>query len=425
MPEEGYTPIEAKLEASRCLMCADAPCTCGCPAGVDARDFIRKIRFDNLAGAVRALKRCNVLAASCARICPTGILCGKGCIVAGLSRPIDIGGLQRFVMDWERENGMIEPITPKQNGIKVAVVGSGPAGLGCATELLVRGYAVTVFEKSDVLGGMLRQCIPSWRLPDEVVEFEIDFIKKLGVEFVCNESKYKCLELLRDGFRAVFLATGLSRSRGGDMIGSELPGVYQALDLLQKSRRGELPNLGRRTVVIGGGDTALDAARTVKRFGAESFILYRRSQRDMPAYPNEVHDAWNEGVEFYFRTIVRSVIGSDKVKGVRCIRVHWHDEVPGMPRGYDVEGAEFGIACDSVILAMGQGPDSTFGLRTTPNGLLAIDKDTMMTSESGVFAGGDVAFGGGTASRAVGMGRRAAMRIDEYVTQGENRNHQR
>lgn len=415
MTEENYSPVQAKWEASRCLMCAQAPCTCDCPAGVDARAFIRKIRFDNLDGAVRLLKRCNVLAGSCARICPTGALCGKGCLAAGLSRPIDIGGLQRFVMDWERAQGMIEPMVPVRDGSRVAVVGAGPAGLGCAAELAVRGHIVTVFEKDEAPGGMLRQYIPAWRLPDEVIDFEIAFIRRLGVEFVTSHEVVDPKAFLAEGFKAVFIGTGLHHPRGSDLIGGERPGVHQALSLLRQAKRGQFPELGKRVVVIGGGDTALDAARTARRAGAECFLLYRRTQREMPAYRNEVDDAWNEGVEFYFRTIVRSVVGAERVQGVRCVRIRWHDPMPGMPRGYDVEGQEFVISCDSVVLAVGQGPVSTFGLRTTPGGMLAVDRESMATSVPGIFAGGDLAFGGSTASRAVGTGRHAAVAIDQYV----------
>ena len=416
MSEQGYTPIQAKIEASRCLMCADAPCTCNCPSGVDARAFIRKIRFDNMDGAVRMLKRCNVLAASCSRICPTGTLCGKECTAAGLSHPIDISGLQQFVMDWERKVGLIEPSEPKRDGSKVAVVGSGPAGLGAAAELAIRGHAVTVFEKDDCFGGMLRQYIPSFRLPTEVVDFEIEFLKKLGVEFIGNRPIEAPALLLKEGFKAVFLATGLHKPQSGEIINANISGVYQALDLLKNAKNGELPDLGKRVVVIGGGDTALDAARIAKHSGAECFILYRRTQREMPAYRNEVDDAWGEGVEFYFRTIVRSVLGDDSVKGVRCVRIKWLDATaPGVPRSYSIEGTEFSIACDSVILAIGQGPSSDFGLRSTPNGLMAVEKESFATSTPGIFAGGDAVLGGGTAARAVGHGKQAAVKIDEYL----------
>jgi len=415
MLKEGYTPVQAKIEATRCLMCADAPCSCNCPAGVDARAFIRKIRFDNLDGAVRMLKGCNVLAASCARICPTGTSCTKECSSKELSLPIDISGLQRFVMDYERKVGMIEPARPVLNGKPVAVVGSGPAGLGCAAELAARGHPVTVFEATDVPGGMPRQCIPSFRLPVELIDFEIEFIKKLGVQFVCNKRIDDPKELLSKEFEAVFIATGLHSSKGGDFIGGDIPGVYQALDFLRMEKKGELPDLGKRVLVIGGGDTALDAARVAKRAGAESFIIYRRTQKEMPAYPNEIEDAWHEGVEFYFRVLPRGVVGKDRVKGLKCVRIKWNEAPSRMARSYNVEAAEFSIDCDTIVAAIGQGPESTFGFRTTPNELLAVEKETFKTSENGIFAAGDLTHGGGTAAQAVGMGKQAAIKIDEYL----------
>lgn len=413
--EEGYTIQQAKIEASRCLMCADAPCNCDCPAGVDARGFIRKIRFENLDGAVRLLKGCNVLAASCAYICPTGSQCAKGCFSAGLTRPIKIAALQRFVMDYERERGMIEPSPPRRDGKRVAIIGSGPAGLGCASELAVRGHLVTVFESSPEVGGQLRRTIPSFRLPPIVIDFEVEFIKKLGVEFECLKAIDRPLALLAQGYRAVFLATGLQKSRGEELIGGKLPGVHQALDFLAVSKQGAIPELGRRVVVIGGGDTAVDSARVSKRAGAECFILYRRTQHEMPAYPEEIETAWNDGVEFYFRVLVRSVVGTDKVTGVRCVRIRWRKPFIGAEGMYEVEGQEFVIPCDTVIYAVGQGPALDFGLRTAADGLIAVHKDTMMTSDEGIFAGGDGVTGGGTAAAAVGVGKRAAVQIDAYL----------
>ncbi len=417
MSEQGYSPVQAAAEAARCLMCADAPCTCDCPAGIDARAFIRKIRFDNLEGAVRLLRRCNVLAGCCSRICPEGVLCAGSCTASGLSTPIDIRALQRFVMDWEMGRGMIEPLASRRDGRRVAVVGSGPAGLGCAAELAVRGHAVTIFERDATAGGMLRQCIPSFRLPTEVVDFEVGFIRRLGVEIEYNRAIDDPKALLAGGFDAVFLATGLSRPKGGELIGAELDGVFNALELLAAVKRGEALTLGRRAVVIGGGDTALDAARVARRAGSECLVLYRRTQREMPAYAEEVDAAWAEGAEFYFRTIVRAVHGDKHAEAVRCVRVRWHEKRPGFPQGYEVEGPEFTIPCDSVILAIGQEPDATFGLRSTPNGLLAIDKEHFQTSHPGIFAGGDLCTGGGTAAAAVGMGKTAAVAIDAYFRQ--------
>lgn len=415
MRDEGFTPIQAKMEAGRCLMCADAPCSCNCPAGVDARAFIRKIRFDNLDGAVRMLKGANVLAASCARICPTGTSCAKECSSKELLRPIDIAGLQHFVMDYERGIGMIEPERVPLEKPPVAVVGSGPAGLGCAAELATRGHPITVFEDSDAPGGVLRQYIPSFRLPTGVVDFEIEFIRKLGVEFECNQKVENPRKLLSNGFKAVFIATGLHRSKAGDMLRADLPGVYQALDFLRMAKRGELPDPGKRVLVVGGGDTAIDAARVAKRAGCESFIVYRRTQKEMPAYANEIEDAWHEGVEFYFRVLPRAVVGDDRAKGLRCVRIKWHPAaLPGMKRGYEVEGQEFVINCDTIVNAIGQESESTFGLRTLPNGLLAVEKDEFETSEPGIFAGGDC-IAAGTAADAVGMGKKAAIKISEYL----------
>jgi len=414
MSAEVYTQVTAMLEANRCLMCADPPCACECPSGIDPRAFIRKIRFDNLEGAARMLRTANVLAGSCAYICPSGALCVSKCTAKGLLRPIDIRGLQRFVTDWERGQGMIEPRVPSRDGKDVAVIGAGPAGLGCAAELAIRGHKVTLYEREAEAGGMLRTCIPSFRLPTEVLGFEIAFIRKLGVEIRYNEPVDDFKKLLSGGCSAVFIASGLSKSRSADFVGKELPGVYQAIDLLKLAKNGALLDLGKRVVVIGGGDTALDAARVARKAGSQCLVLYRREQLKMPAYSEEIDAAWDEGVEFYFRTVVHSFMGKGRVSGVKCVRVRWREHVRGMPEGYDVEGPEFTVACDSVVMALGQVPASIFGLRTTPAGLLAVDTQTFATSEPGVFAGGDLV-GGGTASYAVGQGKQAAIKIDEYL----------
>ncbi len=415
MPHAPMNIIQARAEAQNCLMCEDAPCACNCPAGVDARSFIRKIRFDNLDGAVRHLRSRNVMAASCAYVCPTGSSCAKDCTAKGLLNPIEIGKLQRFVTDYEMNRGMIEPLASKKDKPAIAVVGSGPAGLGAAAELAVRGHAVKIFEAEEKIGGVLRYHIPSFRLPEEVLDFDVEFIKKLGVEIECQRRIEDPARLLSEKFSAVYLATGLWKSKEDDLIGSDLNGAYRALDFLRLSKENKLPELGRRVLVIGGGDTAMDSARTARERGAESIVVYRRTQSEMPAYEEEVEAAWRDGVEFYFRVIPRAVVGKDRVEGLRCVRVRWHKKTAGMKQGYDVEGSEFVIGCDSLVIATGQIPESTFKLRTSPSGMIAVSQSDYFTSNPSIFAGGDVVTGGGTAARAVGMGKLAAAKISEYV----------
>jgi NADPH-dependent glutamate synthase beta subunit-like oxidoreductase len=262
---------------------------------------------------------------------------------------------------------------------------------------------------------MLRHCIPSFRLPVDVIDFEAEFIKKLGVKFSLGKKITDPKSLLSQGFEAVFIGAGLPRSKSADFTNSEISGVYQATEFLKDVKHGTMPDLGKRVLVIGGGDTAIDAARTARLAGAESFIVYRRTQKEMPAYQNEIEAAWHEGVEFYFRVLPRSVVGDKSVKGLKCVRVKWHDKISGMPQGYDVEGTEFTIACDTIITAIGQSPESTFGLRTSPSGLIGVEKNTFKTSIEGIFAAGDIVDGGGTAAKAVGMGKLAAMQMDVYL----------
>jgi len=318
------------------------------------------------------------------------------------------------VMDYEMCRGMIEPLNSPKKKSRVAIVGAGPAGLGCAAELAVRGHNVKVFDREEKPGGMLRYYIPNYRLPDEILDFEIDFIKKLGVEFEMK-SEIENLESLKKDFDAVYIATGLHKSRGGDLKGVEKKNCYMALDFLRMANASKLPKLGNRVCVIGGGDTAMDAAQVSKKSGAESFVLYRRPQDKMPAYKNEIEASWNMGVEFYFRVLPCEIVGKDRVEGVKCVRVKWHKSLLGKGEKYDIENEEFTIACDTVVIAIGQGTESIFGLKQSKEGLLQIDSETFRTSENGIYAGGDMVQGGGTAARAVGMGKLAATKIDEYL----------
>ncbi len=387
-------------------MCNDAPCHRGCPATVSPRKFLRLIRFGDMTGAVRHLREANILAASVAYICPCLTTCASECTNEKLSHPIDISGLQRFAMDWERKNGMIEPQKAPRNGKKVAVVGSGPAGLSCAARLAAKGYDVEVFEREKELGGQLRLTIPSFRLPPEVIDFEIEFIKKLGVKFHLR-SEILNLKLLRDKFDAVFVAAGLMRSKMQGLPGEDKKGVFAGLDFLTRAKRGEKMNVGARTLVVGGGDVAMDVARVAKRLGSQVLVLYRRTQKEMSAYVEEVDAAFNEGVEFWFRVIPIEVAGAGKVEGLKVRRVQWK-ETGRLANEYEVEGEPFIIKADTLVNAIGQERESDFGLKLDPQNFMM---------EDGIFAGGDFLTGAGNAVSAIAKGARAAEEIDKYVAQ--------
>jgi NADPH-dependent glutamate synthase beta subunit-like oxidoreductase len=401
-------------------MCNDAPCFSGCPAGVNPRKFIRKIRFGNLAGAVRLIRTANILAGSCSYICPCLSTCSGKCTSDKLDRPIDIIGLQRYVCEWERTNGMVKPLPGTKTGKRVAVIGSGPAGLACAAELAVRGHVPVVFDEAGEAGGMLRQAIPDFRLPREMLDFEIDIIRALGVEFQLGVKVDDANKLLSDGFSAVFIGTGVGLAKKAGLTGEDKPGVFQALDFLRAAKKGavELP-ADKRAVVIGGGDTAIDAARVLKRAGCRVMMVYRRTRADMPAYRPDIAIAEQEGIEIIFNTVVRSITGTDGVQGVRCVRVRW-SEAGRVSTGYSVEGNEFPIPCGIVVQATGQEPGTLFDLRTSPKNYIAVDHK-MMTSTPGIFAGGDIVSGPATAVEAVAQGKLAAGFVDEYLGTSEKR----
>jgi dihydropyrimidine dehydrogenase (NAD+) subunit PreA len=401
-------------EAARCLLCDDPPCRAGCPAGIDPRVFIRKIRFHDLAGAARHLRCNNILAGACAELCPTGRLCEGRCLSEKLSRPIDIAGLQRFVCDWERQSGemQIERITPSREA--VAVVGAGPAGLACAAELAQRGFAVTVFDSETEAGGLLRHAIPEFRLPREILDQDISLVEALGVAFRLGERITSLDDLLAGGFAAVFVGAGTGRSIRLMIAGEDSPGVRPAVPFLRRAKTGKEIDLGFRVAVIGGGDTAVDAARVAKRMGCEVAVLYRRTQLDMPAYRPQVDAAWGEGVEFLFQVVPVAFETGDGFQGVRLQRVQWETSGRGARR-FETVGEPFLFPCDDVIVAVGLQADSTFGLPLDRAGLIRHDPAALMTERPGVFVGGDVATGPATAVAAVGAGREAARRIDAYL----------
>lgn len=402
------------MEAARCLLCEDAPCFHGCPAGVNPKRFIRKIRFGNLGGAVRELKRANVLAASCAYICPCQNTCAAKCTSEKLDRPIDISMLQRFVCDWERQHGMIEPLAGNRTGKKVAIIGAGPAGLSCAANLSAIGHEAHIFETSGAAGGLLRSVVPAFRLPPEVLDFEIEFIKKLGVIFNFNSKIENPSQLLASGFNAVFMATGCAKPKGTTIISTEKQNVVSAMSFLKSAKEGSLKiQTGCRVIVIGGGDTAIDSAMVAARAGGRTAMLYRRGRADMPAYRPDIALAEETGVELIFNTIPRSVAGGESAQSLRCVRVKWLSAGRGS-KDYAVEGSEFAVPCDLAIIAAGQEPESLFDLRTAPNGCVAVDHG-FMTSAGGVFAGGDIVSGPATAVAAVGAGKLAAGFIDKFL----------
>ncbi|MDI7268787.1 MAG: FAD-dependent oxidoreductase, partial [Myxococcota bacterium] len=380
-------------EFHRCLLCHDPPCRAGCPAGVNPREFIRKVRFDNIAGAARSLRRANVLAGSCAWICPCGATCAARCTAEGLDRPIDIGALQRFVTDWERSavGSRQSAIGSRQSAIgnPVAAIGAGPAGLAAAADLALRGRRVVVFDGAAAPGGMLRIAIPRFRLPAEVLDHDVSIVEALGVEFRCGRQVADLDDLFAEGFAAVFVATGVQTPRRMGVPGEALEGVVPALDLLVRANAGRAMDLGRRVVVIGGGDVALDAARTLRRAGARVTLAYRRARADMPAYAPEVAAALDEGVEFLFDVVPVEVRGERRVGTVVLQRVRW--EAGGRDaRHREAEGSPLVLEADSVVVAVGQENRAAFGLDAGPGGLIRVDPETGMTSRDGVFAAGDV-----------------------------------
>lgn len=434
--EKTLTPVQATIEASRCLMCEKPPCNEGCPAGIDIRGFIRKIRFNNPWGGIRVLREANILSGVCGRVCPTEALCEERCRSQVLTEPINIGALQRYLIDLERERGARKRSPAEKREQKVAIVGAGPAGLAAANELALLGYPVTVFEASSQPGGAMVSAIPSFKLPNSVVEAEINLIKKVGVKFKLNSPLSDGLtidDLFRKGYRAVFIAVGLQKPFPLGIKGEDLKGVYTALDVLAKAS-GLKPSrpvkIGKKVVVIGGGSVAMTAACSAVRMGAKrTTVVCLEAPDEMPAFAEDVQLAWEEGVEFITRA--RPMRFSDDKKGhvagVKGVRIEWKKPGNFVPENaVNVKGSDFTLPCDTVIVAIGQGPDdnaiSQFqGLKTNPRGYLLVDEDTLMTSRPGAFAGGDILHNpvSRTVVQAVAYGKRAAHSIDQYLSRTE------
>ena len=431
----GYTEEEAIAEAKRCIQCKHHPCIGGCPVDIDIPRFIHHIAEGEFEEAAHVLAEYTALPAVCGRVCPQEEQCEKVCVRGIKGDAIAIGKLERFAADWSKEHNVEIGKTKEKNGYKVAVIGSGPAGITCAGELVKEGYEVTIFEALHEAGGVLVYGIPEFRLPkDAVVKHEIENLKKLGVKIETNVVIGKTVtidELMdKEGFHAVFIGSGAGLPIFMGIPGENLNGVYSANEYLtrnnlMKAFRDDYDTpikVGKRVAVIGGGNVAMDAARTALRLGAESWIVYRRTEKELPARIEEVHHAMEEGIKFEFLTSPVEIIGNEDgwVKAIRCQRMELGEpDASGRRRPIPIEGSEFEFDVDAVIMALGTSPNplipsTTEGLEINKWQCIVAD-DAGQTSREGVFAGGDAVTGSATVILAMGAGKEAAAGIDKYI----------
>ncbi len=430
---QGYTPELAEKESHRCLRCKNPRCVEGCPVNVPIPEFIGHIQEGDLEGAYKALSRANALPAVCGRVCPQESQCEGRCVRGIKGESVGIGRLERFVADWALENNVANTDKAPANGHKVAVVGSGPAGLTCAGELARMGYAVTVFEAFHVAGGVLSYGIPEFRLPKSIVEKEVGKLRALGVELELNTVIGKTLsvdELFGEGYEAVFIGSGAGLPQFMKIPGESLVGVFSANEYLtrinlMKAYKPDSPTpifVSRRVAVLGGGNVAMDAARCAKRLGADVHIVYRRSEAELPARAEEVHHAKEEGIAFDLLCNPTEILGDEqgRVRGMRVIRMELGEpDASGRRRPVPIEGSEFEMEVDTVIVAIGTSPNpliraTTPGLEANRRGCITTD-ETGATSREGVFCGGDAATGAATVILAMGAGKTAARSIDAYI----------
>lgn len=433
----GYTPESAQREALRCLQCKKPTCMDGCPVEIDIPAFIKLIELGDFIGAAKKLKETNSLPAVCGRVCPQEDQCEKTCVLTKKFTPVAIGNLERFAADYEREQGEVEiPQIEKKTGKKVAVVGSGPAGLTVAGDLIKMGHSVTVFELLHEAGGVLVYGIPEFRLPKAIVKAEVDYLRKLGVEIKTSwpiGTVQTVDDLFNDGYHAVFIGTGAGLPNFMNIPGENLNGIYSANEYLTRSnlmKAYTFPEYdtpifsGKNVAVLGGGNTAMDAVRTALRLGAENaYIVYRRSRKEMPAREGEIHHAEEEGVQFDFLTTPIKFIGNEDgwVEGMECLRMELGEpDASGRRRPVPVEGSNFIMEVDTVVIGIGNSSHplitkTTPGLELNRWGNIIADPETGQTSRIGVFAGGDIVTGGATVILAAGAGKKAARAIDAYL----------
>ena len=431
----GYNAEEAQLEASRCLNCKNPRCVSACPVNINIPAFIQQVAEGDYAAAAAIISEDSSLPSICGRVCPQENQCEGSCILGIKGEAVAIGKLERFVGDWALENDCKGDVNVPSNGKKVAVIGSGPAGLACASDLAKLGYDVTVFEALHKLGGVLVYGIPEFRLPkDKIVAREIDNLRKLGVKFETDVIVGRTITIdslmNEEGFEAVFIGSGAGLPRFMGIEGENLNGVVSANEFLTRANlmhaydeQYDTPiYVGKRVAVVGGGNVAMDAVRTAKRLGAEATIIYRRSEAELPARREEVHHAKEEGIEFRMLTNPTLVIGDNKgwVTGLSCVEMELGEPDESGRRSPVVkEGSDFTIECDVVIMALGTSPNpllksTTRGLETNRRGCIVADENGATTRE-GVFAGGDAVTGAATVILAMGAGRKAANTIDEYI----------
>ena len=432
----GYTKEIALDEAQRCLNCKNMPCVKGCPVSIEIPHFISKIKEEDFEGAYQVISKSSSLPAVCGRVCPQESQCESKCVRGIKGDPVGIGRLERFVADWHNANTTEAPVRPEPNGHKVAVIGAGPAGLTCAGDLAKKGYAVTIYEALHLAGGVLVYGIPEFRLPKSIVQKEVDSLKALGVDVECNSVIGKVLtidELMDDmGYEAVFIGSGAGLPRFMGIPGEALNGVYSAnefltrVNLMKAYKEGSDTPIkkNRQVAVVGGGNVAMDAARSALRLGAEKvYIVYRRGMEELPARKEEVEHAEEEGIIFKTLCNPVEVLGDEKgfVKGIKCVEMELGEpDASGRRRPIEKPDSEFVLDIDCMIMSIGtsQNPlikSTTKGLDTNKHGCIVADETTGQTSRPGVFAGGDAVTGAATVILAMGAGKNAAKAIDEYI----------
>ncbi len=430
----GYSESQERLEAARCLLCKEPLCVKGCPVGIDIPDFIRLLRENKPEEALRKIKEKNNLPAVCGRVCPQEDQCEGRCILNKKNIPINIGALERYAADFGKLSAISYQLSAKKNDIKVAVVGSGPAGLTAAADLAKIGYLVTLFESLHSAGGVLAYGIPEFRLPKKIVAEELGYIQSLGVEIktdILIGKTYSLSELFEKGYQAVFLGLGAGLPQFLGIPGENLDRVYSANEFLTRinlMKAYKFPeyktpiNIGKKIAVIGAGNVALDSARCAMRLGSEVTLVYRRTEAEMPARIEEIENAVEEGVKLQLLTQPIKILGDDRgfVQGLECLKMKLGEpDASGRKRPVPLKDSNFVLDVDTVIVAIGQTPNPLLGraenrIKVNPGGTIFVDEN-LMTSIPGVFAGGDIVTGADTVIAAMGAGKKAALAIDSYL----------